>query len=68
MTGDASDEELYGTRVEVNGTTVEVEIVAVEVTEVVTTLGVLRTVVEPPVVRVWPTGQVVTVSLTISVV
>jgi len=42
--------------------------VEVEVTEVVMTLGVLRTTVEPAVVKVWPTGQVVTVSLTTSVV
>jgi len=32
------------------------------------TEGVVKTVVEPAVVKVWPTGQVVTVSLTISVV
>jgi len=48
--------------------TVEVEMVAVEVTAVVITDGVLRTVVLPAVVKVWPTGQVVMVELTISVV
>ena len=47
--------------------TVEVETVAVEVTEVVTTDGVVKTVVEPAVVRVCPTGHVVIVSLVIAV-
>jgi len=60
--------ELLLARVELAGMTVEVEMVAVEVTAVVMTDGVLRTVVLPAVVRVWPTGHVVMVELTISVV
>lgn len=43
------------------------ETVLLAVTEVVMTDGVVKTVVLPEVVRVWPTGQVVMVSLVTSV-
>ena len=49
------------------GTSTVVEIVLRAVNSVVITLGVLRTIVDPEVVKVWPTGQVVTVELVISV-
>lgn len=53
---------------EEDGTTEPVtEIVVWWVCTVEMTLGAVRTVVTPPVVRVWPTGQVVTVSWTTSV-
>lgn len=38
---------------------VAVAMVEVAMLLVTTTLGVVRTIVEPDVVRVWPTGQVV---------
>lgn len=60
--------EVEAARVELAKTTVEEETVAVEVTAEVMTDGVVKTVVLPAVVNVCPTGQVVMVELTISVV